>query len=184
MLWQYVESIISQTCNQNWNEITTELREGETVQGRPDLVARVFKQKKDQLIKDIRSGKVLGKVPAMLWVIEFQKRELPHVHILVILTDDDRVQTSTDIDNVIYAQLPPDPEIFPVGSPEKEQAIRLENIVLKNMVHGPCGKENPSSPCMEGGKCSKNYPKPFCEKTVLDPDNTYPEYHQKMEAAV
>ena len=40
---------ITMTCNPKWTEITTELRPGETVENRPDLVARVFKLKKDQL---------------------------------------------------------------------------------------------------------------------------------------
>ena len=31
---------------------------------------------------------------------------------------------------------------------------------------------------MEGGKCSKGYPKPFCNKTVINTDNTYPEYQR------
>ena len=146
------------------------------MEDRPDLVTRVFKLKKDQLIRDIRSEKIFGKVPAILWVIEFQKRGLPHVHILVILANDDRVSSSSDIDNVICAQLPPSPENFPEGSKERDQAERLEKIVLANMVHGPCGKEYPNSPCMSEGKCSKKYPKPFCDKTVLDPENTHPEY--------
>jgi hypothetical protein len=46
---------ITMTCNPHWTEIADEIQEGETVQNRPDLVARVFKQKKDQLIKDIRT---------------------------------------------------------------------------------------------------------------------------------
>ena len=48
-----------------------------------------------------------------------------------------------DIDNVISAELPPDPESFPPGT-KQEQAKRLEKIILQNMVHGPCGKENPT----------------------------------------
>ena len=89
---------ITMTCNPNWSEITGELRPGETVQNRPDLVARVFKQKKDQLIKDIKSKKVFGKVPAILWVIEYQKRGLPHIHLLVILSNDDRAESASEID--------------------------------------------------------------------------------------
>ena len=169
---------ITMTCNPNWSEITDELREGESAKDRPDIVARVFKQKKDQLMKDIRTKKVFGKVPAMLWVIEFQKRGLPHTHILVILSDDDRARTSEEVDNVICAQLPPDPELFLPNSPAQIQADRLQNIVLTNMVHGPCGNENPLSPCMENGKCSKKYPKEFCKKTVVNPNNTYPEYQR------
>ena len=169
---------ITFTCNPNWQEITEEIREFETVQNRPDLVGRVFKLKKDQFMKDINSGQVFGKVPAFLWVIEFQKRGLPHAHILVILAKDDRLSSGADVDNVISAQLPPDPELFPIGSEQRAQAERLEKIVLQNMVHGPCGKENPSSPCMVDGKCSKNYPKSYCDKTVINTENTYPEYQR------
>jgi hypothetical protein len=170
---------ITMTCNPNWTEIVRELRPGENVQNRPDLVARVFKQKKDQLIKDIKSKQIFGKVPAILWVIEFQKRGLPHIHLLVILSNDDRVESAIDIDNIICAELPPNPDSFPEGSPERIQAERLEKIVLQNMIHGPCGKGNEESPCMKDKKCSKNFPKPFCENTVLDPSKSYPEYQRR-----
>ena len=80
-----------------------------------------------------------------------------------------------DIDNVISAELPPDPESFPPG-PKQEQAKRLEKIILQNMVHGPCGKVNPSSPCMVDGKCSKGFPKNFAIKTIVNANKTYPEY--------
>ena len=169
---------ITFTCNQNWEEIKQELREGETVQDRPDLVARVFKLKKDQLMNDIKLGRVFGKVSAFLWVIEFQKRGLPHAHILIILSDEDRPSTSEDIDNMISAEIPPDPNLFPPNSEARRQAAQLEAIVIKNMVHGPCGKINPSSPCMQDGKCSKGYPKPFCEKTIVRSEKSYPQYQR------
>ena len=115
-------------------------------------------------------------------MIEFQKRGLPHAHILVILADDDRPSDSLEVDNIISAQLPPDPEHFPPDSKERSQAVRLQAIVLKNMVHGPCGKLNPSSPCMEDGKCSKGFPKSYSEKTVVRSESTYPEY-QRLDPA-
>ena len=74
-------------------EIKNVLKDGQTPQDRPDIVARVFKLKKDQLMQDLKTGHVLGKVVAHMHVIEFQKRGLPHVHILVILADEDRLQT-------------------------------------------------------------------------------------------
>ena len=169
---------ITMTCNPKWTEITDELRPGEKVEDRPDLVARVFKLKKDQLIRDIRSENVFGRVSAILWVIEFQKRGLPHAHILVILCKEDRVTENKDIDKIICAQLPPDLKNTPEGSQEREQLERLENIILSNMVHGPCGKEFPDSPCMSEGMCSKKYPKEFCDKTMIDPLTTHPEYQR------
>ena len=33
---------------------------------------------------------------------------------------------------------------------------------------------------MVDGKCSKKYPKKFCEKTVINPEKTHPEY-QRLE---
>ncbi|PUZ56488.1 hypothetical protein GQ55_5G311800 [Panicum hallii var. hallii] len=59
-------------------------------------------------------------------------------------------------DNFISAQLP-DPTTDPIGYA----------AVSSHMVHGPCGALNTSSPCMSEGKCSKFYPKQFCEKTTI-----------------
>jgi hypothetical protein len=41
-------------------------------------------------------------------------------------------------------------------------------MVAEYMVHGTCGKHNPMSSCMKNGRCSKNYPKEFHEKTTVD----------------
>ena len=82
---------ITMTCNPKWSEITDHLLDGETAQDRPDIVARVFKLKKDQLMNDLRTGKLLGTVVAFMNVIEWQKRGLPHLHLLIIMADDDYV---------------------------------------------------------------------------------------------
>ena len=54
--------MITMTTNPHWEEIERELN-GASVQDRPDLVARVFKMKKDQLINDIIKGKIFSVVP-------------------------------------------------------------------------------------------------------------------------
>ena len=71
--------------------------------------------------------------------------------ILAIINEKDRITSGEDVDHVISAELPPDPESFLPG-PKQEQTKRLEKIILQNMVHGPFGKLNPSSPCMVDGK--------------------------------
>ena len=76
------------TCNPKWKENDDELLEGQTPQDRPDIVSRVFKLKYDQLIDDLITSQLLGKVVANLEVVEFQKHGLPYAHILLILADD------------------------------------------------------------------------------------------------
>ena len=49
---------------------------------------------REELIK----GEIFGLPVAHLWVIEFQKRGLPHAHILLILADDKRPRTPEDVD--------------------------------------------------------------------------------------
>ena len=75
------------TCNPKWLEIVEELLPGQQAEDRPDIAARVFKMKLDELIKDIDQRKIFGKVAAQIHVVEFQKRGLPHVHIFLILEE-------------------------------------------------------------------------------------------------
>ena len=72
------------TCNPAWPEIKAELLPGQTAKDRPELVSRVFQLKLSELMADIKGG-IFGTVKGKLWVIEFQKRTLPHAHILLIL---------------------------------------------------------------------------------------------------
>ena len=70
------------TCNPKWPEIVNNLLPGQTTSDRPDLVARVFKLKLNALKKDLKDG-ILGVSSAHVDVIEFQKRGLPHAHMLL-----------------------------------------------------------------------------------------------------
>ncbi|KAL7085427.1 hypothetical protein ACP275_14G281600 [Erythranthe tilingii] len=59
----YPDLFVTFTCNQNWIEITRFLKgQGLKPEDRPDIVCRVFKIKLDQFIKEIKQGKVFGKV--------------------------------------------------------------------------------------------------------------------------
>ncbi|CAN0912564.1 ATP-dependent DNA helicase PIF1 [Linum grandiflorum] len=95
--------------------------------------------------------------PYLFITVEFQKRGLPHVHIILWLADADKPKTPTIVDKFISAELP-DPTADPLGY----------NAVTKFMVHGPCGDARPSSPCMKDNKCSKFFPKPFAAETTFD----------------
>ncbi|GFU26442.1 ATP-dependent DNA helicase [Trichonephila clavipes] len=67
-----------------------------------------------------------------------KKRGLPHAHILVWFIDKIRPE---EIDSIISAEIP---------DPSTDQL--LFDIVTTNMIHGPCGTLNSSSPCMADGK--------------------------------
>jgi hypothetical protein len=75
---------LTMTCNPNWEEITRELEPGQTPQDRPDLIVRVFRAKLEDLKKQLFKKHILGKVIAYVYVVEFQKRGLPHAHFLLI----------------------------------------------------------------------------------------------------
>ena len=159
-----IDLFITMTTNPDWIEIKRELLPGQSSYDRPDLVARVFKLKKDELIDDICKRKIFGAVSAYVHVIEFQKRGLPHVHILVTLDKKHRLRSPSDIDSCIDASWP---------DPEKDH--ELSETIKSCMVHGPCGNINPNAPCMKNGVCSKGYPKPYQEVTSIAGDG-YPLY--------
>ena len=73
------------TCNPKWREIVASLLYGQLPQDRPDIVAKVFKQKLDALVNDINKNHIFGVPVAHVHVIEFQKRGVPHAHILIII---------------------------------------------------------------------------------------------------
>jgi PIF1-like helicase/Helitron helicase-like domain at N-terminus len=158
---------ITMTCNPNWPEITAELLPHQSAQDRPDLLARVFKLKLDALLHDLLENGVLGKTVAHMYVIEFQKRGLPHAHILLILQDIDKPRTPEIIDTIISAEIP-----------DREQFPELYETVINCMLHGPCGPLATDASCMKDGKCSKGYPKQYSEQTILTLDG-YPQYRRR-----
>lgn len=59
--------------------------------------------------------------------------------------------------------------------PDPETRPLLFETVKNCMVHGPCGALDPNAPCMEDGRCKKQYPKQYQEETVMN-DHGYPTY--------
>lgn len=158
---------LTMTCNPKWKDITCNILENEDSFDRPDIVARVFDIKLKSLLNDIVNLSLLGKVNAYVMTIEFQKRGLPHAHMLFFLSNDCKVNTEEKIDQYITAELP---DI--VSEPE------LYDIVMKTMVHGPCNVNNPNLPCIQNGTCIKKFPKCFSEKTSII-GGEYPIYQRR-----
>ena len=153
---------ITMTTNPNWREIQENLLPGQVANDRPDLVARVFELKKKALLNDLFNVGIFGRAIARAWVVEWQKRGLPHVHILVILDPIARPLTTQDIDEICSAELP-DPAV----------SQNLYNTVTNCMLHGPCDQR-----CIRDGKCKSGYPKRFREQSS-SPDDAYPDYRRR-----
>src|SRR5436190_23119764 len=93
------------TCNPKWQEVTRELLPHQSASDRPDLTARVFHMKLQELLLDLCEKHCLGKVATFVYVIEFQKRGLPHSHILLILSQDSKFRTVEDYDSIVSAEI-------------------------------------------------------------------------------
>lgn len=63
--------------------VSDSLLPGQTAAERPDLVSRVFNLKFRGFCKDVFKDGLLGNAIAHVFVVEFQKRGLPHAHVLV-----------------------------------------------------------------------------------------------------
>jgi hypothetical protein len=79
---------ITMTCNPKWEEIVNVLKLGEIAYDRPDLVTCIFVSKLQHLLDELLKKGIFGKVVVNIHVIEWQKRGLPHAHILLILHSD------------------------------------------------------------------------------------------------
>ncbi|CAN1135708.1 B3 domain-containing transcription factor VRN1 [Linum perenne] len=161
---------ITFTSNAQWPEITNSFIEdvGPCGEDKPSVVVRVFRMKLLHLKDDINEQQIFGRTIAGMHTVEFQKRGLPHVHILVWLAKEAAIDTTTQIDTFISAELP-DPMIDPIGYA----------AATKFMLHGPCGVDFPKSPCMVDDRCKKFFPKPYTSETTID-DHGYAVYRRRM----
>jgi hypothetical protein len=143
---------------------------GQQAADRPDIVARVWNEKLKELLKDILERQILGKVIERIYSIEFQKRGLPHAHILVFLSELDKPHCPMDYDKFVCANVP-DPDL------EGD----LYDLVAKHMLHGPCSRER----CLDErtGICKKSFPKEFLASTVENADG-YPVYKRVKQFVV
>lgn len=101
---------LTMTCNPNWPEIKEALLPGQSSADRPDIVARVFRQKLAALKHLILNKDLFGTPVAYCDIIEFQKRGLPHCHLLLILAPGDKPTTAEDVDHIVSAEIP-DPDM-------------------------------------------------------------------------
>ena len=152
---------ITMTCNPEWPEIQTRLRPGQDFTDIPAIVNRVFKQKLASLLRTLRQMfPNAGRTRYVIYCIEFQKRGLPHAHILIKYVKD--CVQATDIDAVVSAEIPPD--------------AADAALVRKFMLHHHPPLTAPASKyCQrvlaDGSRtCRFRYPFPLQQHTSIDGD--------------
>jgi hypothetical protein len=119
---------VTMTCNPYWEEVSREQFLGQTLQGHPELVARVYRSKLYNLHDRLIKKKHFGEVLPYAHVTEFQKRGLPHEHFLLIMANRDMLRSPDEFDKYISIEIP-DKDKYPV----------LHDLVCKHMMHGHCG---------------------------------------------
>ena len=70
--------------------------------------------------------------------------------------------TSNEIDDLISTEIP-----------EENVDKGLYGILVKKMIHGPCGALDEKSPYMAKGRCTKQYPRLLVPNTITSNDG-YP----------
>ena len=169
MQWQLLQNMGNQTfslqftANPKLPEILENLLPHQTASDRPDSVSRIFHLTLKALFHDLLREDVLGPVTAYVYSIEFQKRGLPHAHMVFFLVDADKPQTTEDVDQLVSAEIP-DTQLQP----------EFHNTVKRHMIHGPCGELDPQCVCMQSGGWKK-FPKPLQQQTDFSV-NGYPLY--------
>ena len=142
-------------------KIISNIGPNEEVINRPDIVVKVFNQKVKELKEEICKKHIFGKCIAFTYVIEFQKRGLSHIHMLIFLDKEDQIISA---------------EIH-----DKSTNPQLYKIVKHIMIHGPCGQQNINSPCMDKNveQSTKKFPKQFINNTIII--SGYPLYRRRND---
>lgn len=57
----------------------------------------------------------------------------------------------------------------PNDRPDLEcRVFKMKSLVEQHMMHGPCGKDRSTSPCMDNGVCTKKFPRSFVPHTQIN----------------
>lgn len=150
-----IDLFMTITCNPKWKELKEVLKQfppNTTPNDIPNITVRLFNLKFKDILNDIVKHKLFGTVIAYIYTIEFQKRGLPHAHLVITLHQKDKLLTPQAIDKHISAEIPSDDD-------------DLRKLVIKHMLRGP---HKANSPCLvKKNKCKSNFPKNFQTSTVF-----------------
>ncbi|KAE8218337.1 hypothetical protein CF319_g7769, partial [Tilletia indica] len=150
--------MLTLTTNPEWEEIREALHPGQTATTVPQITIRVFRSRLSKVVALFKA--TFGDFTYIVQVTEFQRRGLPHAHIVFGTDPECPVEF---LDKVVSAQIP------------GEDQPRLRALVRKFMRHSDNhlvlanGNPNIDSRCYKNGICSFGFPQPLSEHTTVDP---------------
>ena len=97
-----LDLFLTMTANSKWPEIIHSLFPRQTATDCPDIVLWIFEQKKKAFLKLINNS-FFGTIVAHIYTIEFQKRGLPYIYLLIFLHSQHHIQDSYYINFMISA---------------------------------------------------------------------------------
>ena len=158
------------TCNPRWPEIKRNLlRDNQLVVDRFDVLSRIYEDKLRMVHYLLDKKNILGKILGHGESREFQKRiGGPHLH-RVYCTDTPA--TAENIENIIWALIPPEPNTTD-NSGWANFIRKIRELLPQYQLHdcaAHCRDNN--------GRCKKRFPKPFSNFTILH-DNKPAEYYR------
>ena len=143
---------ITMTSNPKWPEIAERLRPGQHFTDIPSVVCRAFHVRLQYLKAFLTRH--FGEVVYMVTVVEFQKRGLPHAHILVKVSPEPPLHV---LDSILSAELP-----------AERDNPRLRAAILETNMHSRNHLTRVGSRCNKNGRCIYNFPQPLSERTTID----------------
>ena len=168
---------------------------GQTAFDRGDIVCQVFYRKLEALLANIRSGKYFPinngtipyhKVHFEVRVIEYQRRGLPHAHIVIKFEDnkympkyEDKRSLAKWIDTYITAVYPTtrfDDNAAEVGITIEED-LEYSEIVKTHMIH-KCFAESNGGCLSENRTCSKGFDKNIVSNETTFDTKGFPQYRR------
>lgn len=160
------------TCNTNWPELVEALG-NLTAYDNPTITNRVFHQKLEALLKNLRNGHYFDgkKTVYDIRVIEYQHRGLPHAHVVFRLKDVDFANIEEEIAFI--------DKYFQAEMPSQEEDPEYYALVLRYMIHhhssGVNGCRNKN-----GQGCKKGFNKTEIGPSGID-EKGYPIYRRSKE---
>ena len=142
-------------CNSNWFELTRDANSDVSIENRFELINKIFELKLKKLLRDLIERHVLKIMNAHIYVIEFQKRDFFHAHILIIVDSRNEiivVNVNVAIQIVIF---------------DKVENENFHNLIVEHMIHKNCENNEKIFCHDEQNRCIKKFFKSFKKHTNL-----------------